>query len=153
MTTSTDSIKREIFLKATPARVWRALADAKEFGDWFGVTLAGQAFTAGGTVRGNVTHPGYEHVVFEAWVERVEPERLLAFRWHPHAVDPATDYSKEPTTLVEFSLTPAEGGTLLRVVESGFDQVPAARRLQAFEMNSGGWDAQLKNIERHVATP
>lgn len=151
MTTTTDSIKREIFLKAAPARVWRALADAKEFGDWFGVALAGQTFVAGQKTRGNINIPGYEHVVFEVLVERMEAERLLAFRWHPYAVDPAIDYSAEPTTLVEFKLAPADDGTMLTIVESGFDQIPAARRLEAFRMNSGGWDGQIKNIERHVA--
>lgn len=151
MNTSTDRIERRILLKASRARVWRALADAEEFGGWFGVALQGQSFVAGQRARGHITHPGYEHLVFEVLVERVEPERLLALRWHPAAIDPKVDYSQEPTTLVEFTLSDAEGGTLLTLVESGFDRIPPARRLDAFRMNSDGWDEQMKNIEAHVA--
>jgi uncharacterized protein YndB with AHSA1/START domain len=153
MNASTDRIERKILLKAPRSRVWRALANAEEFGGWFGVSLKGQAFAAGRHARGQITHPGYEHLVFDVLVERIEPERLLALRWHPAAIDPAVDYSKEPTTLVEFELTEVEGGTLLTLVESGFDKIPPERRLEAFRMNSGGWDEQMKNIEKHVATP
>jgi uncharacterized protein YndB with AHSA1/START domain len=147
---STDRIERSIEIRAPLARVWRALADAEEFGAWFGVALAGQAFAEGRSVQGRITHPGYEHVVFTAEVVRVEPERRLAFRWHPYAIDPAVDYSGEATTLVEFELEPTATGTRLRVVESGFDALPPARRRDAFRMNSEGWDAQMRNIERHV---
>lgn len=153
MNLSTDCIEREILLKAPRSRVWRALSDAEEFGSWFGVTLKGKTFAAGQRVAGQITYPGYEHVVFEVWIERMEPERLLSWRWHPYAVDPSVDFSQEPTTLVVFELKEVEGGTLLSVVESGFDKIPPSRRLEAFRMNSGGWDEQMKNIEKHVATP
>ena len=153
MNSSTDRIERKIHLKAPRSRVWRALSNAEEFGEWFGVALKGQVFAAGQHARGNITYPGYEHLVFDVLVERIEPERLLALRWHPAAIDPAVDYSHEPTTLVEFELTEVEDGTLLTLVESGFDKIPPERRLEAFRMNSGGWDEQMKNIEKHVATP
>lgn len=153
MSTSTDRIKREILLKAPQARVWRALTDAEEFGKWFGVALPGQTFKAGSRLSGKVLYPGYEHVVFDIDIERIEPPRYLSWRWHPAAVGKGVDYSKEKRTLVEFELTEAAGGTRLRIVESGFDGVPAARRAEAFRMNSGGWDAQSKNIEKHVTTP
>jgi uncharacterized protein YndB with AHSA1/START domain len=153
MVESTDRIERKIMLNAPRSRVWRALTDPKELGAWFGLSLQSKAMVAGQPLRGKVTHPGYEHLVFEVLIERVEPERLLSWRWHPYAVDPAIDYSAEPTTLVVFELQDAEGGTLLRLVESGFDNVPPARRLEAFRMNSGGWDQQMKNIEKHVAAP
>jgi uncharacterized protein YndB with AHSA1/START domain len=151
MNTATDRIERKILLKAPRSRVWRALANARELGDWFGVSLEGETLTAGGRVRGKITYPGYEHLTFEIQIERMEPERLLSWRWHPAAIDPAVDYSKEPTTLVSFELQDAVGGTLLTLVESGFDNIPPARRLDAFRMNSGGWDEQMKNIEKHVA--
>jgi uncharacterized protein YndB with AHSA1/START domain len=153
MTASTDRIERKILLNAPRSRVWRALTNPKEFGDWFGVSLQSKSMAAGKPVRGHVTHPGYEHVLFQVTIERIESERLLSWRWHPYAVDPDVDYSAEPTTLVVFELRDANGGTLLSVVESGFDNVPAARRLEAFRMNSGGWDQQMKNIEKHVAAP
>lgn len=153
MNPSTDRIERELLIKASPARVWRALANAEEFGNWFGVALKGKAFAAGQRVQAQITIPGYEHVVFDVVIERLEPERLLSWRWHPYAVDAAIDYSKEQRTLVVFELKQVEGGTLLSIVESGFDGVPPARRLEAFRMNSGGWDGQMKNIQKHVATP
>ena len=117
------------------------------------MSLKGKAFAAGKRVQGQITYPGYEHLVFDVEVERLEPERLISFRWHPAAVEPAIDYSKEETTLVEFELKEVEGGTLLSIVESGFDKIPLPRRLEAFRMNSGGWDQQLKNVEKHVAKP
>jgi uncharacterized protein YndB with AHSA1/START domain len=150
MAGSTDRIEKRIRLNAPRSRVWRALADSKEFGKWFKVVLEGP-FTPGTRVRGKVTHPGYEHLPFELEIERVEPERLLSWRWHPAAIEAGVDYSKEPTTLVVFELADDGGGTLLTVVESGFDRIPPERRAQAFRMNEDGWRQQLQNIERHLA--
>ncbi len=152
MNTTTDRIQRTILLKAPRSRVWRALSNAAEFGAWFGVDFKGKAFAAGKPVRGKVTYPGYEHIEMEVQIERMEPERLLSWRWHPAAIDPAVDYSDEPTTLVEFELEEVEGGTRLTVVESGLDKIPLARRATVFRMNSSGWDEQMRNIEKHVAT-
>jgi uncharacterized protein YndB with AHSA1/START domain len=151
MTQTTDRIERRILLKAPRQRVWRALANAEEFGNWFGVKLQGRTFAPGQRTQGQVTYPGYEHITFDVWVERVEPEKLISWRWHPAPVEKGVDYSSEPTTLVVFELKDAEGGTLLSVVESGFDEVPPDRRMDAFRQNSEGWDGQMKNIEKHVA--
>src|SRR6185437_7423586 len=153
MNTSTDRIERQIHIKAPRTKVWRALADAESFGEWFGVALKGKRFVAGEPCAGKITYPGYEHMTLNLVVEHLEPERLLSFRWHPYAVDPDVDYSDEPTTLVVFEVREVEGGTLLRLVESGFDALPPSRRLEAFRMNSGGWDEQMRNIEKHVPTP
>ena len=152
MSPSTDDrIEKSILLKASRARVWRAVSDAGEFGTWFGVRIAG-TFAPGARLRGKITHKGYEHVTWEITVEAVEPERLLSFHWHPYAVQTGVDYSAEPTTLVVFTLEEVPGGTLLTVVESGFDRVPRARRAEAFRMNEQGWAAQMTAIERHVGT-
>ena len=151
VTSSTDRIEKSVLLRAPRARVWRALTDAEEFGRWFGVILAGP-LKPGATVKGKITHKGYEDAPFELTVESVEPERLFSYRWHPYAIDPKVDYSKEPTTLVEFKLEPAPEGTQLTIVESGFDRIPVARRSEAFRMNDNGWGGQIKNIERHVAS-
>jgi uncharacterized protein YndB with AHSA1/START domain len=146
----TDRIEKRIELKAPVARVWRALTDYREFGEWFRVKIDGP-FVPGEMSRGHITHPGYEHLQWEAVVKAMEPERLFSFTWHPYAVDPKTDYSKEPQTLVEFRLETTAEGTLLTVTESGFDSIPAGRRAEAFRMNEGGWSQQMKNIERHVS--
>ncbi len=143
---STDRIERRVTLKAPRSRVWRAISDSKQFSAWFLCDFDG-VFTPGARVPARSRYPGYEHLRFEIWIERVEPERLLSYRWHPNAVDPKVDYSKEPTTLVEFRLEDAKGGgTLLTVVESGLDKIPLARRAEAFKANSGGWDFQVKAI-------
>lgn len=147
--TATDRIERKILLRSPRSRVWRALTDSKEFGAWFRVRFDGP-FVVGKTITGRVTYPGYEHLKFEASVERMDGEKLFAYRWHPAAVDPKVDYSKEPTTLVEFRLEDAPEGTALTVVESGFDALPTPRRDDAFRMNSGGWDVQVQNIRNHV---
>jgi uncharacterized protein YndB with AHSA1/START domain len=152
MTSSTDRIEREILLKAPRSRVWRALSNAEEFGNWFGMDLKGKTFEAGKTVHARIIYPGYEHLVCEMVIERIEPERLLSWRWHPGAIDPAFDYSGETRTLVVFELEEVDSGTLVRLVETGFDGLPPARRLDAFRLNSGGWETQMKNIEKHVAT-
>jgi uncharacterized protein YndB with AHSA1/START domain len=146
----TDRIEKEIVLRAPRSRVWRAITDSKEFGEWFRVDMKDE-FKPGAPAKGRITHPGYEHLVFEVLVERMDPEKLFSFRWHPYAVDPKQDYSKEPTTLVVFELQDHPEGTRLRITESGFDQIPVARRAEAFRMNSGGWEAQTKNIATYVS--
>lgn len=151
MTTAvTDRIEKRVVLRAPRGRVWRAITDAGEFGTWFGVKLEGP-FTEGANVRGRITYPGYEHLTMDVFVERIDPERYFAYRWHPAAVDPKADYSQEPTTLVEFHLEEADQATVLTIVESGFDRIPLARRAEAFRMNEGGWTEQVRNIERHVS--
>ena len=148
---STDRIEKTVTLRAPRTRVWNAIADSAQFGEWFRVKFTG-SFVEGATVRGQILIPEYRHVTMEMEVERIEPERYFAYRWHPHAVDPKVDYSQEPTTLVEFTLEDAPGGTRLTIVESGFDRVPAARRAEAFRLNDQGWSEEIGNIERYVAT-
>lgn len=151
-TANTDRIERSVVINVPRERVWRALANAEEFGTWFGANLKDQTFAPGQRTRGPITYPGYEHIYFDVIVERIEPMQLLSYRWHPYAIDPSVDYAKEQPTLVTFTLKDTPGnGTLLTVVESGFDHVPPHRRLEAFRMNSRGWEAQMDNIMRHVA--
>jgi uncharacterized protein YndB with AHSA1/START domain len=148
---STDRIEKRIVVRAPRERVWRALADAREFGAWFGVDFGDASFALGATVRGRLSYPGYEHVTMEMVIERMEPGRVFSYRWHPYAVDPNTDYSKEPTTLVVFELKEAPDGTLLTVVESGFEEIPLHRRAEALRMDDQGWAEQMKNVAAHVA--
>jgi len=136
-------------IDAPVARVWRALADHREFGAWFRVDLEAP-FEAGHMARGRVTHPGYEHVVWQARIDAIEPECRFAFSWRPYAIDPGRDYSAEPMTRVVFTLEPIATGTRLRLVESGFSGIPEERRAEAFRMNDTGWTQQMQNIRRHV---
>lgn len=145
-----DRIEKKIELAAPVSRVWRALTDYRQFGEWFRVKIDGP-FVEGQVSRGHITYPGYEHVKWEAVIQKIEPERLFSFTWHPYAVDPNVDYSKEPPTLVEFRLEKTEKGTLLTVTESGFDKIPSHRRIEAFRMNEGGWTEQVKSIAAYVA--
>jgi len=148
----TDRIEKTIELKAPVSRVWRALTDHREFGTWFRVRLDGP-FVPGQVSRGHITNPGYEHIRWEAIVQKIEPERLFSFTWRPYAIDPNQDYSSEPSTLVEFTLQKIPAGTLLRVVESGFVKIPSKRRLEAFRMNDSGWSQQMQNIAGYVERP
>jgi uncharacterized protein YndB with AHSA1/START domain len=145
-----DRIEKRIELNAPVSRVWRALTDHREFGEWFRVEIDGP-FAEGKVSTGHISYPGYEHLKWEAVVQKMEPERLFSYTWHPAAVDAKKDYSKEPSTLVEFRLEKTATGTLLVVTESGFDKLPKERRDEAFRMNEGGWTQQMKNIESHVA--
>ena len=161
MGTNTDRIEKEVLLRAPLGRVWRAVSDAQQFGAWFGVAFEGP-FAAGVAMTGKIVptkadaevaklQKPHEGKSFEVTVERIEPERLFSFRWHPFAVDPGVDYLSEPTTLVEFMLEESSGGTLLTITESGFDRIPLARRAQAFTANEGGWTHQAKLIEKYLS--
>jgi uncharacterized protein YndB with AHSA1/START domain len=168
---STDRIEKRVTLRAPVARVWRAIADAQEFGRWFGFTLDGP-FVEGQTIRGTfdgtvdevaiVAHqqsigvrPSGIKLPAKAsvfcTVVRIEPERYFSFRWIPYGIDAEADLTSEPTTLVELRLDAVAEGTLLTIVESGFDQVPVHRRERAFRMNEGGWATQAENLRIHVA--
>ena len=144
-----NQVEKRIELKASVSRVWRALTDYREFGEWFHVKLDGP-FVPGEVSSGYITWPGYEHLKWEAVVQKMDPERLFSFTWHPYSVDPKIDYSKETPTLVEFRLEKTATGTLLLLKESGFDKIPSDRLLEAFRRNDEGWTQQMKNIQAHV---
>jgi uncharacterized protein YndB with AHSA1/START domain len=155
-----DRIEKKVLLRAPKKRIWRAISDSTEFGKWFGVRFDGP-FAPGAKVLGVIqpttvdaevakSQKPYEGTPFEITVERMEPERLFSFRWHPYAVEKGADYSAEPTTLVAFELEDAAGGVMLTVTESGFDGISLERRVKAFEMNEGGWAMQVKLIELYV---
>jgi uncharacterized protein YndB with AHSA1/START domain len=167
---STDKIQKQVTLRAPVSRVWRAIADAEEFGRWFGFTLEG-AFAPGKTIRGTFDGTLDEAAIMNhqkslglrpskvklpegkmvfCTVERIEPEQYFSFRWIPYGIDAEADPANEPTTLVEFRLEKVSDGTLLTIVESGFDRVPAHRRERAFRMNEGGWAAQAENVRKYV---
>ena len=147
--TSTDRIEKKVLLRAPVARVWQALTDSKQFSEWFRIRID-EPFAAGKTVTMTATKAGAEGIKIDMVIDRIEPQRYFSYRWHPYAMDPKVDYTKEPMTLVEFTLEPAEGGTQLTIVESGFDRIPASRRAEAFRMNDGGWTVQSQRIAEYV---
>ena len=153
-TSTSDQIEEQVLLPTPRARVWRALTNAEELGAWFGANIVGATIAPGAHVTGHITIPGYEHVVFDIIIEEMVAERRFSWRWHPNALDPKVDYSSEPRTLVAFTLEDApNGSTLLRVVESGFDKLPAVRRGPSFTGNSKGWQGQLqKRLPAHLAS-
>ncbi len=144
-----NQIRKQIEIAAPVSRVWQALTDSRQFGEWFLVKMDGP-FVAGQPVAGQITHPGYEHLRMEIVVKAIEPEKLFSYTWHPYSIDPKVDYSNEESTLVEFRLQATAGGTSLTVTETGFDQIPAARRAEAFRKNDGGWAQQMRNIQVYV---
>ena len=144
-----DRIEKTIDLKAPVERVWRAITDHEEFGQWFRVKLEGP-FKPGEESRGRIDRPGYEHIVWSARVRDMDRPRLFSFSWHPYAIDPNTDYSSETPTLVEFRLEPKGEGTHLTIIESGFERVPENRRAESWLMNDKGWTQQIDNIRVHV---
>ena len=145
-----NQIEKQIEIAAPVSRVWQALTDSRQFGEWFLVRMDGP-FVAGQPLGGQITHPGYEHVRMKIVVKAIEPKTLFSFTWHPYAVDPKVDYESEESTLIEFRLEPTAGGTLLKVTESGFEKIPAERRAEAFLRNDGGWAQQMKNIQAYVS--
>ncbi len=155
-----DRIEKRIVLKASLSRVWSAISDSRQFGEWFGVRFDGP-FVAGQAMSGRITpsvadaeiakhQKPYEGRHFHITVETVAAPTRFSFRWHPFALDERRDYSKEPTTLVEFVLSETAGGTLLVVTESGFDRVPLDRRAEAFNANEGGWEAQTQLVSKYL---
>jgi len=145
-----DRIVKVIELDAPVSRVWRALTDHEEFGQWFRVKLDGP-FKPGAISTGRMTYPGYEHLPWLAVVERMEPERLFSFRWHDYDEKSGIDIADQPTTLVEFRLESTPRGTRLTVTESGFSAIPDPRRLEVLRSNAEGWEIQTKNIAAYVA--
>lgn len=157
-----DRIEKTVVLRAPRDRVWQAISDSRRFGIWFGVELDGP-FVAGQRITGRITptqvdrevarmqEPYAGHPV-EWLIERIEPMRALAFRWHPFAIERNVDYSSEPTTLVTFELEEVSGGTRLTITESGFDRIPLERRAKAFAANDGGWAKQAELIAKYLAS-
>lgn len=150
-TTSTDRIEKQVTLDAPRSRVWRALTDVAQFNAWFGVSLTAP-FVPSAEVSGKISIRNYDHMTMTIWIETIEPERFFSFRWHPYAIDVEVDYSAEPTTLVSFTLEDLGQGTLLTIVESGFDAIPESRRAKAFSSNASGWAGQAENIRKFLAT-
>lgn len=146
-----DRIERKVLLNASRKQVWEALTDAEQFGNWFGIALKGKTFKAGETLEAPITYPGYEHVIWKARIERILPQTDATRTRTVFAVEKGVDYDQETPTLVEFTIEDRAPGILLRVVESGFDAVPEARRQKAFKMNSRGWDEQMGNIETYLS--
>jgi len=157
---STDRIEKKVLLHAPLKRVWTALANSTEFGTWFGMKFDGP-FVPGALMRGVIVptkvnaevakaQQKYDGMPVEITIEKMEPERLFSFRWHPYAIERGVNYSAEPTTLIEFVLEEMRDGVMLTVTESGFDQIPLVRRVKAFTANEEGWGMVVKILEEYL---
>ncbi len=157
-----DAIVKTVTLKADLDRVWRAISDAQEFGQWFGMRFDAPAFTPHSKMTGRITptvvndevaamQKPHEGMAFEMVIADIEPKSLFSFRWHPYAIDKTRDHSHEPMTLITFALKEVEGGVHLTITESGFNAIPIERRAEAFAADSGGWAKQLELIEAWLA--
>jgi len=147
--TGTNKIERQILLRASRERVWQAITDIAEFSKWFLVESEG-AFAPGARVHLISTHEACPGESFFVFVEEMDAPRKFSWRWHPGMKEAGVDYHDEPTTLVVFLLEEAQGGTLLTVTESGFDQISLTRRAGVLKQNTGGWEFMLKQIESYV---
>ena len=141
-------IERKKLVRAPRARVWQALTNIEQFCKWFHVEAKG-TFQPGARVEMTSTYEDHKGVRFYLIVEEIQTERKFSWRWHPGAPQTA-DLSREPMTLVEFFLEEVEGGTMVTVVESGFDRIAIERRAKAFEDNSRGWEIQLDSLAGYV---
>ena len=147
--TNQDQIEKTVEIAAPVPRVWRALTDHKEFGEWFHVRLDGP-FEVGKTTTGNITYPGHEDMEWVSTTERMDHEELFAFSWPPGAIDQETPYDDDAKVVVEFRLEPTDDGTRLTIVERGFLQFPEPKRLEVLRSNQEGWNIQAQNIAAYV---
>jgi uncharacterized protein YndB with AHSA1/START domain len=144
-----STVERSTLVRAPRSRVWQALTNIQEFSQWFCVEAEGE-FAAGARLRMISTHECGKGQEFFIDVVKMEAPETFSWRWHPGSKQPGEDNSSEPPTLVEFRLTEVEGGTLVTVVESGFDQLSLARRTRVFEENTKGWEIQLASLTRYA---
>ena len=157
---STDCIEKNVVLQAPLSRVWQALSNSNEFGSWFGVKFDAP-FVEGASMHGFITpttvddevaamQKPYEGTPFNIVVEKIIPEKVFSFRWHPYAIEKDVDYSAEQATLVEFTLVESAVGVSLTLTECGFDKIPIERRAKAFAANEGGWTHQMRLIQEYL---
>ena len=145
-----DQISKTIDIKAPVSRVWQAITDYQQFGEWFRVKL-NEPFAPGSRSTGVTTYPGYEGHPWLATIEFVEPEILFSMHWHHEHVLADLPYEQQPTTRVEFRFEAIPGGTRLTIIESGFSKLPEAYRVSQIRSNTEGWNIQAVNIADFVS--
>ena len=144
-----NRIDRTIDINASPERVFRALTTATELSAWFQVTIEGE-IVAGTDVWMTSVHPDHAGQRFNVKIIEVTAPRTMAWEWHPGAVDPTVDYSREPRTTVRFTLEPTERGTRLTISETGFDAISLPRRAAVYKDNTQGWTEVLVWLKTYV---
>lgn len=161
MSANTDQIEKTVTLHAPIDRVWRAIADSREFGRWFGARFDGP-FEPGARVCATIhtteidaevaaAQQQYAGLSFFVWVETMEAPRRLAFRWHPGGgPDAATADTPDGTTLVTFELEEVAGGTRLTIRETGFSVIALEQRASAIAENESGWESQMRLLAKYL---
>lgn len=148
--TELATIRRQIQLQSPRAKVWKALTTREDFERWFGVKMDG-SFQPGVKVKMVTTHPSYAGLEFFVVVDAMEAEHKFSWHWHPGADQPKEGDPWDPMTRVEFLLEETADGTLLTLVESGFDRISLERRSKVFSENTQGWDEQLVAFAKYVS--
>jgi uncharacterized protein YndB with AHSA1/START domain len=162
MTSQIDHIEKSIVLNCALERVWCAISEARQFSAWMGLSdhgdfVPGTLFTAKMAPTkfndefAKLQEP-FDGLQVKMTIDQIQRPRLFSFRFHPFAVDPDADYSREPMNLVTFELQEVPDGTMVTITETGFDRIPLERRAMAYEVNDRGWALATKALENYLAT-
>lgn len=136
-----DRIERTMTIGRPPSEVWPALTTAEGLSAWFG-ERATIDLRPGGAA--SMTFAG--GMTVEMRVERVEEPSVFAYTWRL----PNLPEDDPRRTYVEFTLEPAGNGTLLRVTETGFAQLPLDSRRETYESHLDGWSTELAELAQHL---
>jgi uncharacterized protein YndB with AHSA1/START domain len=137
-----DRIERTVEVAHPPEKVWAALTTAEGLSAWFG-NEATIDLRPGGAAWMRWNEEGF---TAEMRVERVEEPAVFGFTWGIYGL-PADDPRR---TYVEFTLEPADAGTRLTVVETGFAQLPEDVRRKAYDGNTEGWAKELGELVAYL---
>lgn len=143
-----DRIEQELLLAISGAQLWEFISQAEHLGSWFGDAGAEIDLRPGGKL---VLH-WHEYGTAHGRIEAVEPLRLLSYRWAPFDDPGGEEPNAGNATLVTFSLSPQDAKTLLRIDETGFENLDCspAQQQRNLEGNRQGWEIELRDLVDYV---
>jgi uncharacterized protein YndB with AHSA1/START domain len=141
-------IEQDVLIEAPVEVVWRAVTEAGQLARWLAAEVEMEATP---DYEGTMTfHYGERSQTYQITVRAVEPERMFSYRWmHPRGATAVEGNS----TLVEFTLTPADGGTWLRVLETGVEEMgwPPDQKYRYADEHNDGWTHYFGRLHDHLA--
>jgi uncharacterized protein YndB with AHSA1/START domain len=139
-----DSIERDVLIAASPERVWEVITVPEHINQWLW-DFAEIDLRVGGAMALAGTYKGKPYS-YEATIEDLDPPNVFAFRWAEGG------WVDGGSTRVEITLTAEDGGTRLRLVESGFASLDISdeRRNELFGDINGGWKSELGELVVYV---